>query len=102
MPGGEDIRLHILRQLLRQGEQADGVGHRRAALAHLAGDLLLRHAVLLHQGLKAARLLHRVEVLALEVLDQTEFHRPAVVRLQHDDGNLFQPGLPRGAPAALA
>ena len=49
-----------------------------------------------------ARLLDRREVLARDVLDEAEQERVAVVRLADDRRHGREPGLARGAPAALA
>ena len=51
--------------------------------------------------LVARRLLHGVQVLPLEVLDEAQLHDLPVVGLDDDGGDLFQPRLPGGPPAAL-
>ena len=43
-----------------------------------------------------------VQLLACDVLDQSEHERVAVVGLADDGGNRGVPGVARGAPAALA
>ena len=53
-----------------QLEEPQGVGDGGPALAHPAGHLLVGVAELVDQLLEGGRLLQRVEVLAVEVLDQ--------------------------------
>ena len=71
-----------------QGQQAQGVGHGGAGLAHPLGDLLLGEAVLLHQGAVAGGLLNGVQILPLEVFNQAQLHHRAVVRLDDDRRDL--------------
>ena len=69
MAGGEGPLLHQSEQILRQGQQTQGVGDGRAGFAHPICHLFLGEAVLLHQGLEAPGLLGGVQILPLEVLD---------------------------------
>jgi hypothetical protein len=81
---------------LRQLEQADRVGHRRAILADPVGDLVGGQRELLDQPLVGQGLLDRVQVGALEVLDQRALEGLARCR---------RPGSPpgrRGVPARCA
>ena len=48
------------------------------------------------------RLFDRVQILALDILDQRDLKRLGIVELADDDGNLVEPGALRGTPAALA
>ena len=70
MAGGElavgDQPLDRRREL----EQPQGVGDRRAALAHPPGQVVVGELEVLDELLVGGRLLERVEVLAVEVLDQ--------------------------------
>ena len=70
MARGELPRLDLGFHGLRQGEQAERIGHRGTALADPLGGLLLREPVLVDQVPVCFRLLERAQVLALEVLDQ--------------------------------
>ena len=54
------------------------------------------------QRLIAGRLFERIEVGALHVLDDGEFERLRVGRLDHDDRHVVQAGALRRAPAPLA
>ena len=102
MAGGQlpapQIGLHRLRQL----EQAERVGDMRPALADHLAELALAVAVLVDELLVADRLLERVEVRALDVLDDREFERLLVADVMDDDRHLVQAGPLRRAPAPLA
>ena len=92
MSGGQLFLLHQGQHLLRQGQQTEHVGDGRAGLAHALGHLLLSQTVFLHQHLIALGLLHRVQVLPLEVLDQAKLHDLSVIRLDDNGGDLVQSG----------
>ena len=100
--GGDNIRFHVLGQLLWQSQQPHGVGDSGAGFSHLPGHFLLGQAEFLHQGLVALGLLHGIQILPLEIFDQTQLHGLAVVGLDDDDRDLVQTCLPGGPPAALA
>src|SRR5690606_21171496 len=86
----------------RQLEQAQQVGHRGARTADRGRRLRVGQVELVDQALQRLRFLQRVEVLALDVLDQRHRDHGAVVDLAHHYRDLAQPGQARGAPAALA
>ena len=66
-------------------------------------DLFLREAELLVELVVGVRLFDRVQVFALDVLDERDLQDVAVGhRLLDDDGDGRQAGLLRGAEAALA
>src|SRR5712692_5471084 len=73
-----------------------------AALADDLGDVLLAVAKLVDQRLIAGRLLERIEVGALHVLDDRELQRLVIVHVERNDRNLMQTGALRRAPAPLA
>jgi hypothetical protein len=60
---------------LRQFEQAQQVGNMAAAFADDRRQLLLRVAEFVHQPLIARRFLERVEIRALDVLNQRQLQR---------------------------
>ena len=91
-------RLHRLGQL----QQPHQVGDIRPALADDLRHLLLRVIALLHQRDIAGRFLDRIEVGALHVLDDGEFERLHVGRIDDGDRHLVQAGALRRAPAPLA
>jgi hypothetical protein len=86
----------------RQAQQAEEVGHRGAVLAGARGHLLLGHVELAGEPLEGARLLHGVQVGALQVFDDGDLHRLLVGDLAQDGRNGLFAGQLRGAPAALA
>jgi hypothetical protein len=85
----------------RQLEQAQHVGHGRTALAHSAGDVLVRQVELFDQLLVGRRFLHRVEVLTVQVLNQRLLQRGGLVDLSDDGGDGLQAGPLRRAPPPL-
>ncbi|MNM79664.1 hypothetical protein D3C81_916040 [compost metagenome] len=86
----------------RQRNQAQEVSHGHPRLAHGVGNLLLGQLELLLQALQGHGLLDRIEVLALDVLDQRHGDRRLVADLAHQRRNAFQAGQLAGAPAAFA
>ena len=78
MPRGELFLLHQVHDLRAETQQAQGIGHGRAGAAHAFGRLLLGKAVVLHQGFVALGLLNGVQILPLEVLDDSYLHRLSV------------------------
>ena len=83
----------------RQLEQAQRVGHDRAALAHFGRHFLLLELELLDELRVALGLFNRVKVLPLQVLDQRQFEHGAVVGLPQDDGD-FRQARAVGRPAS--
>src|SRR5262245_35061489 len=82
-------------------EEAEGVAHRGPAAAGPGRDLLVGEAEVLDELLVGAGLLERVQLLALEVLDQRLLEGRAVVGLAHERGNGLEPDPAGGPPAAL-
>src|SRR5712691_589959 len=85
---------------LRCGERAEGIGDGGARLSEALGELLLREVVRLHQELVGARGLDRVEVGALEVLDERELEVVADL-VTHDGGDGGLSGQPCGEDPAV-
>ena len=86
----------------RQPQQAQSVGEMAAALADDLCHLLLGVAEPFDQFAVAGRLLDRVEVRALHVLDEGELGSLLVAEIAHDDRHRVQAGLLGRPPAALA
>src|SRR6202044_938024 len=82
--------------------QPRGVGDVTAALADDAGDIAMRIAVVGAELGVAGRFLERVEIGALDILDNGDFERLAVAGLDDDDRDIVAPGPLRSPPAALA
>ncbi|CAI8970873.1 hypothetical protein EMIT0P43_70145 [Pseudomonas jessenii] len=86
----------------RQGNQAQQVGHCHPGLAHSLGHLLLGQLELLLQPLQGHRFFNRVQVFALNVLDQRDGDRGFIGYIANHCRDGFLPGLLAGAPAAFA
>ena len=86
----------------RQFEQAQQVRYRRARTAYGFGGLLVGQRKFVDQSRQRLRFFQRIEVFALDVLDQRHRDDGAVVDLAHDHGHIGQAGELRGAPAAFA
>ena len=97
LPAG-DHPEHLLGQL----EQPQPVRDRRLGAADPLGDVAERELELVHERGVRARFLDRGELLPGDVLDEREQERVAIVRLADERGQGLEPGLARGAPAALA
>jgi len=85
-----------------QLEESEGIGDGGAAATDLLGDLFLGEFELgLELGVTGG-FLKRIQVLALEVLDEGEFEDLAVGGGPFDDGNLGQAGEAGSTPATFA
>jgi hypothetical protein len=95
---GLHANLHRGRQL----QQTHEVGHRGAILAGAHRDLLLGHVELAREPFEGAGLLHRVQVGALQILDDGDLHRLLVGNLAQNCRDHLLAGQLRGPPAPLA
>jgi len=98
---GEAAVAEVVLECGAEFEQPERVGNHGAAFADFEGDLLLCELELLDQLRVTLGFLHRVEVLALQILDQGQLEHGAVVGFPHDDGHLGQAQKLGCAPAAL-
>ncbi len=92
-----DELLHFVGQF----EQAQQVADGRARAAHCIGGQLVRHVEFTDQPVERAGFLERVQVLALDVLDQRHGHGGFIPHDADHRGNVVQAGHLRGAPAAF-
>ncbi len=92
-----DARLHI-RGKFQQSQQVSDVA---ARFVDDLGQRFLRMAIFAGKPLIRLRLFDRVEVLALDILDQRDLERLRIVEVADDDGHLMQPGPLRRTPAAF-
>ena len=83
-------------------EQPHAVRDGRAALADLLRDVLLPQVELPREPREGPRLLDRIEVFALEILDERELEHVLIGRFAQDHRHLRQPDPLRRAPAAFA
>ena len=102
MPGGERAVLDELQHRLGQRQQPRRVCDGGARFAHALRHIVLRHAVDILQGAVALRLFNGIQILALEVFDQSHLHGALLVRCQDAHRHFLEPGHAAGAPAALA
>src|SRR5680860_1388014 len=98
MASAEAAATHQVLHALRQLQQAKGVGQMAAALADDLGQVLLGIAVAVHESAIALPLLDRVQVLALNVLDDGDLNRFLVGQRADDDRDLVQVGALGGTP----
>src|SRR5689334_24272338 len=94
----DDARANARREL----QQAQRVRDRRPVLAEALRERLLRVLVLLHEAIERLGELHRVQILALHVLDERELERALRRDVLDDDEHLTEPRLLRRTPATLA
>ena len=73
-----------------------------AALADDFRDVVLAVFELVAERLIARRFFERIEVFALDVLDDRKLERLGVADLENDHGHVVNAGALRRAPAALA
>lgn len=65
-------------------------------------DLIVAKVELLVQAIKGVSYFNRVQILALDVLDERDLHEPLVCEVLNDDGHVGERSQLRGAPAALS
>ena len=102
MTGAEYARRDTLLHDRREIEQPEGVADVRAGAAYLLRELLVGGAEVVKQLLVGRCLLERVELLAVQVLDQGVPEQVVVLGLLNDGADLGQPGPLGGAPPPLA
>src|SRR5947207_6707106 len=83
-------------------EESKGVCDGRAGTPNARGEILLREGELVDQLAIGARRLDRVEILALQVLDQRQLELLAIGKLANDRRDPLEAGHPRGTDASLA
>jgi hypothetical protein len=92
---------HVLRRL-GELQQAQQVGGRRARATDRIRGLLVGHREFVDQALDAGRFLERIEVFALDVLDQRHCQCRIVRNVADQHRHFGQTGDLRRAPAPLA
>src|SRR5690606_7136656 len=86
----------------RKLQETQRVGYRRPVFAEAGRERLLRVAVLSREPVERLGELHRVQVLALHVLDEGELERGLRRDVFDDDEHLAQARALRRTPSALA
>ena len=92
----------MIADLLGQPQQPHVVGDRRPILADRFGDLFLGQAELVAEAAIGVRFFDRIQILALDVLDERRGQQLVVGNVADDDRHLEEAGALRRAPAALA
>jgi hypothetical protein len=82
-------------------KQAKRVGDGRAALAHPTSKLLMSKTEVLDELLIRGGLLKGIEVLAVQILDQSLLNAQDVADGSHQGRNRLQTGSPGGSPPAF-
>ena len=98
---GEDTVRDKCLYLLGEPQEADAVRNRRAAACHAACQFLLREAELRQQLFIGTRLLDGVQVLALDVLNESHLRHLCIRCRTHDHGNGRAPRKTRRTEATL-
>ncbi len=102
MTGADPAFADMAARAFRKLEQAERVGDMGAALADAGGEAVLGPAEAFDQRVIGLRLVDRVEVGALDVLDDADLEQRKFVDVFDDGRNVGEPGHARGAPAAFA
>ena len=93
---------HHLLYRLCELQQPQQIARRAARAADGIGRLLMGHPELVDEPLDGRCLLHRIQILALHVLDERHHQGCLVGHFAHDGRDLLEPRHLRGAPAPLA
>ena len=102
MPGGELAARNHVAHVFRQLHQPQRVRHMRTRLADHLRQVVLRILELLDQLGITHRLLERIEVDTLHVLDDGELERFLVGNVAHQHRHLVEARALAGSPAAFA
>ena len=101
MPGAQHPGRNALLHRGRQVKQAERVGNVRARTADLLRQLLVRRAEIIEKLLVCGGFLQRVELLAVQVLDQGVAQEVGVGDFPDDRGDQLEVGALTGPPSAL-
>jgi hypothetical protein len=100
--GGEEAVTHVTLNARRQLEEAEGVCDGRPAFADPAGYLVMGKTEVLDQLLIGGRFIERVQVLALQVLDERLFQAGDVLDLTDEGGDRRETGTASCSVAAFS
>ena len=95
-------RREVGAHFLGQPKQPDVVGDRRSILADRVGNLLLRQMEIVHEPAIRVRFLDRIQVFALNVLDERDRQQLVFRNVSNDHGNFEETDALRRAPATFA
>ena len=95
-------KAQLLQNRGGQVQKAQAVGQAGTLFAQLFGRLFLGEAAFVHQLAVTHGLFHRVQILALQVFNQGQFHGLLVAHVPDDHRHLGQTRHAGSTPAALA
>src|SRR5262245_40729282 len=101
MTGGESPRSDQILDVRRKPQQSKAVGDGGAFSADPLGDRFLREVEVVCERSESLGLLDRIELRALDVLDEGQLERTPRLHLLNHGGNLRQSGHARRAPTAF-
>ena len=99
MAGGQLALPNQVPHRFRQFEQAQAVGHVAAAFADDIAEIVLRVTVFGNQLLVAKRLIEGIEVGTLDIFNNGQFQRGAIIHIANEHRDLDQSGALRRPPA---
>ena len=102
MTGGKRPFFHQLLNMVRERQYPEQVGYRRSVFANSFCHLLLCQLEIIEQAPIAACFFDRVQVRALEILDQCQDEHGLIVELPNDRWNLSPAEVGSGAETTLA
>jgi len=102
MARGEAAVFDHFADWIFEAQKAEGIRDGYTFLAGALGGFLLREVKFLNQAIESLRLLDGIQVFALQVFDQRDFHGFLVGNIVNDDGNAVHRDKLCGAPAAFA
>ena len=101
MPRRDLLLKQKLLSLFRKIEKSKSIGNSRTTLGNCLRHFRLSHRAAFHQPSIPVRFLNRVQIRALDILNQGKFEGLVVVNLFYANGNLLKTSSLRGLPAAL-
>ncbi len=102
MAHGQAFALDQRQYFLRQSQQPLEIGDMASRFVDQLRDFTLSHVLLLSQTVIGPRLLDRVQIFALNILDQCKSHHFKIIEIANNRRDLMQLRLLRGTPAAFA
>ena len=90
-----------LLSLFRKIKKSKCIGDSRTTLGNCLRHFRLGHRASFHQPTISVRLFYRVQIRALDVLDQRKLESLVVINLFYANGNLLKASSLRGLPTAL-
>src|SRR5215469_2116073 len=102
MADGQTSLRDVTLNLAVEIEQADRVRNDRTTFPDVLRNIFLAKVKLFSQAPIGICLLNRIQILALEVFDQSQFEDVTIGGLADDHGSFLQSQLAGGSPSAFA